>query len=271
MANFICTTCGTSFPASDISPEHCPICEDERQYVPSGGQRWTTLADISGSHANQWRAHEPGLLEIRCTPKFAIGQRAFLLRTPEGNFLWDCIALLDDATKEIVRALGGVKAIAISHPHYYTTMQDWASAFDAPVYLHARDRQWVMRPDERLSFWDGEQLELGEGLTLLRLGGHFPGGTVLHWAAGASGEGVLLSGDIVQVAADRSKVSFLWSYPNMLPLSAGTVRRIAATLQPWSFDRLYGAFAGKTVPRDAKHIVMQSAARYIELLNTEQD
>ena len=150
-------------------------------------------------------------------------------------------------------------------------MQDWAAAFDAPVHLHENDREWVMRPDPHLSFWQSETLNLGGGLTLLRLGGHFPGGTVLHWADGAEGRGVLLSGDIVQVAADTSRVSFMWSYPNMLPLSAKTVRRIAETLEPWGFDRLYGAFDGKTVSHDAKNVVMRSAARYVGLLQGEQE
>ncbi|WP_153556313.1 MBL fold metallo-hydrolase [Roseimaritima sediminicola] len=271
MTHFLCTACGTSYPQADDPPACCPICEDERQYVPEGGQSWTTLDQLVRRHANQWRVHEPGLWEVRSVPKVAIGQRAFLLRTPAGNILWDCIALLDEATKQIVHALGGIKAIAISHPHYYTTMQDWAAEFDAAVYLHARDRQWVMRPDRRLQFWDSDQKSLGEGLTLIRLGGHFPGGTVLHWDSGAEGQGLLLSGDIVQVAADRNQVSFLWSYPNMLPLAAGTVRRMAATLQPWTFERLYGAFAGKTIPQHAKRIVMRSAARYGELLDANQD
>ena len=123
-----------------------------------------------------------------------------------------------------------------------------------------------MRPDSRLSFWDGDQLAIGDGLTLLRLGGHFPGGTVLHWSGGAEGHGVLLSGDIVQVAPDTHKVSFMWSYPNMMPLSAATVQGIGAALEPWQFDRIYGAFAGRQTLQDAKGCVWRSVQRYVELL-----
>ena len=266
----LCCACGTSYPKAESPPERCPICEDERQYVPRSGQAWTTADALAASHANLWRRHEPGLFEIRTHPDFAIGQRAFLLQTPEGNVLWDCIALLDDATEELVRALGGLAAIAISHPHYYTTMQDWACAFDAPVHLHAKDREWVMRSDPHLTFWEGEMHDIGKGLTLLRLGGHFAGGTVLHWAGGAEGRGALLSGDIVQVAADTRRVSFMWSYPNMMPLAAETVRRIGAALEPWAFDRLYGAFAGKEILSEAKQAVARSAARYVELLESRQ-
>ncbi len=114
-------------------------------------------------------------------------------------------------------------------------------------------------------FWEGDTQELEPGVTLLRLGGHFAGGTVLHWAAGREGRGVLLSGDIVQVVADRRWVSFMYSYPNLIPLPAATVRAIADTLEPYSFERIYGAWYGRVVG-DAKDAVRRSAARYIAAL-----
>lgn len=98
--------------------------------------------------------------------------------------------------KTLITSLGGLKAIAISHPHYYTTMQDWAAEFNAPIYLHASDRGWVMRDSPWIRFWDGDTIELTRDVTMIRLGGHFAGGCVLHWARD---EGVVLSGDIVQV------------------------------------------------------------------------
>jgi glyoxylase-like metal-dependent hydrolase (beta-lactamase superfamily II) len=261
----ICNTCGTSHPDTAAPPSRCLICEDERQFVPRGGQVWTTPARLAEGHVNAWRRLETDLFEIHTHPGFGIGQRALLLRTPTGNILWDCIALLDDATEMLVRGLGGLKAIAISHPHYYTCMQDWARAFGCAVHLHAADADWVMRPDPAIRHWDGETLEILPGVTLLRLGGHFPGGAVLHWAAGADGRGAILSGDIVQVAADLEAVSFLWSYPNMMPLAAATVLRIAATLAPWRFDRIYGAFPGRQVMTGGAGAVQRSAKRYIEL------
>jgi hypothetical protein len=266
----ICSTCGTSYPDAPAPPQHCPICDDERQYVPRAGQAWTTPEKLAGGHVNGWRRLETDLFEIHTHPGFGIGQRALLLRTSEGNILWDCISLLDEATQVLIRGLGGLRAIAISHPHYYTCVQDWAHAFDCPAYLHAADANWVMRPDSAIRHWEGETLEIAPGVTLLRLGGHFPGGTVLHWAGGAGRRGALLSGDIVQVAGDLGRVSFLWSYPNMMPLSAATVRRIADTLAPWQFERIYGAFPGRQVTADGAGVVQRSAARYIELLEGGQ-
>jgi glyoxylase-like metal-dependent hydrolase (beta-lactamase superfamily II) len=251
-------------------PRHCRICEDERQYVPPSGQAWTTPEKLARGHVNAWRQLEAGLFEIHTSPHFGIGQRALLLRTTEGNILWDCLALLDGATAALIRSLGGLRAIAISHPHYYTCMQDWAHRFDCPIHLHAADSEWIMRPDPAVRLWRGETLDIADGLTLLRLGGHFPGGAVLHWAGGAEGRGALLSGDIVQVAADLNRVSFLWSYPNMMPLSGPTVRRIADTLAAWKFDRIYGAFPGRQVLSGGWEAVARSAARFVELLKGEQ-
>ena len=266
----ICSTCGTSYPDTAEPPSHCPICEDERQFVSSGGQAWTTRQKLAGGHVNTWRQLETGLFEVHTRPHFGIGQRALLLQTDQGNVLWDCIALLDDTTEALIRGLGGLRAIAISHPHYYTCMTDWARRFDCPVHLHAADSEWIMRPDPGLRHWHGETLDIVQGVTLIRLGGHFPGGTVLHWSDGAEGRGAILSGDIVQVAADLSRVSFLWSYPNMMPLSAATVGRIANTLAAWKFDRIYGAFPGRQVTSEGARAVERSAARYIELLNGYQ-
>src|SRR5687767_392119 len=142
MDAFICAACGTQFPPSDTAPQQCVICEDERQFVPSRGQTWTTLAALATGHLNAYREHEPGLIGIGTQPSFAIGQRALLIRTPRGNVLWDCISMLDAATVTLINALGGLKAIAISHPHFYTTMVEWSRAFgDVPVHLHANDQE----------------------------------------------------------------------------------------------------------------------------------
>jgi hypothetical protein len=116
------------------------VCQDERQFTPPGGQSWTTLDQLAVRHLNAFRQHEPGLIGIGTQPSFAIGQRALLVCTPHGNVLWDCISLIDGATVTLVNGLGGLSAIAISHPHFYTTLVEWSSAFgNVPVHLHADD------------------------------------------------------------------------------------------------------------------------------------
>ena len=124
----------------------------------------------------------------------------------------------------------------------------------------------VMRPDPAIRFWQGETLEIGDGLTLVRLGGHFKGAQVLHWAGGADGRGVLLAGDILQVVQDRRFVSFMYSYPNYIPLPAATVRRMALRLEPYPFERIYGAWFDAVVRADGKAALRRSAERYLRAL-----
>ena len=272
----ICVTCGSQFGASEGPPERCPICEDERQFVGWAGQRWTTLEDLRVQHRLALRDEGDGVLGLGIEPKFAIGQRALLVPARAGdgpgrNVLWDCISLIDDAAVRVVEALGGISAIAISHPHYYGAMVDWSRACGgAPIYLHADDRSWVMRPDPAIVFWEGEELQIGDGLKLLRLGGHFVGAQVLHWAGGAGGRGVLLAGDILQVVQDRRFVSFMYSYPNYIPLSAATVRRMVDRLEPYPFERVYGAWFGAVVRADGKAAVRRSGERYLKALETDR-
>jgi len=248
-------------------PERCDICEDERQYVGWSGQHWTTLDDLGRDHQNDIR-DDLGLTGIGTKPAFAIGQRALLVRSPQGNVLWDCITLVDDATVDAIRKVGGIRAIAISHPHYYSSMVEWSRCFDAPVYLHAADRRWVLRPDPRIEHWTGDTRSLWDGMTLIRAGGHFDGGTVMHVAGGASGLGALLAGDILQVAQDRRWLSFMYSFPNYIPLSAVEIDRIVATVEPFRFDCIYGAWWDRNVASDAKAALRRSAARYKKALGS---
>ena len=234
------------------------------------GQQWTTIAALrEAGHHNVLREEEPGLTSIGTEPAFAIGQRALLVQSPAGNVLWDCISYLDEETAEAVRALGGVQAIAISHPHFYASCIEWSEAFDnAPLYLHAADREWAAFPHPNVDHWEGDSIAPVPGLTLLRLGGHFDGAAVLHWPEGAGGRGVILSGDTVTVVMDREWVSFMYSYPNLIPLSEATIRDIVDRLRPYAYERVYGAWPGRVVRVDGARSIERSAERYIEGLRT---
>ena len=194
MPRFVCATCGAQFPDADTPPAACPICEDERQYVPEDGQRWTTLEELASTHRNELRK-DSELTGVGTEPWLAIGQRALLVPLGDRFVMWDCVTCFDGAAADEIERRGGLAAIAISHPHYYSAMVDWGRRFGCPVYLHAGDAEWIMRPDPVVELWDGERKQLGDGLTLIRCGGHFAGGTVLHWAGGGDGRGALLAGD----------------------------------------------------------------------------
>jgi glyoxylase-like metal-dependent hydrolase (beta-lactamase superfamily II) len=261
-ANFICTTCGTQYAESEQPLVSCVICEDERQYVKASGQQWTTHDKLRLINRNSIRFEEAGLIGIGVEPHFAIGQRAMLVRTPAGNILWDCVPLLDPAVIEMVTAIGGISAIAISHPHYYSSMVEWGRTFDCPVLVHEADREWVMRPDACIEYWSGETYDLCRGMTLVRCGGHFAGSAVLHVAAAADGRGALLVGDTLMVLPGGRRVSFMRSYPMLLPLPERYLDRLLAALDDRAYDRLHGAWTGSVVPEDAQRVVRDSAALY---------
>jgi hypothetical protein len=138
MLNYICVTCGNQYAATSEPPPHCPICEDERQYVNPQGQTWTTLEKMEQDYHNVMNSLEPGLTEIGTAPKFAIGQRALLVQALQGNVLWDCVSLIDAATIDAIDAVGGISALALSHPHMFGSMVAWSHAFGkAPIYVHS--------------------------------------------------------------------------------------------------------------------------------------
>lgn len=159
------------------------------------------------------------------------GVRSFLVQTPEGNVWWDCITLHDEPTQQRIDKLGGLAAIAICHPHYYSGMIDWARANDCPIHLHEADRQYVAYADDHIHFFTEDQVDLPGGLTLLRTGGHFAGSTALHWPTGAEGRGVMLTGDSLKTTADLAHVSFVRSSPNDLPLAADDADHIVNCLE----------------------------------------
>jgi hypothetical protein len=261
MSHPICVTCGVQY--AEPRPD-CPICEDERQYVGWDGQRWTTLEELrAAGHRGRVEEEGAGVVGVGTTPPTAIGQRALLVRAPSGNVLWDMVTHLDDDLVREIEELGGVSAIAISHPHFYGTMIEWAHAFDAPVHIHAADRRWVARPDDAVVFWEGETHEIADGLTLINAGVHFDGGQVLHCRDGEDGAGALFSGDILQVVNDRRWVSFMYSYPNHIPERPRVVRRALRLLEPYAFERVYGAWWRRVVDTDGTAAVRRSAERYL--------
>ncbi|MER8959947.1 MBL fold metallo-hydrolase [Mesorhizobium sp. M0701] len=258
---FLCLQCGVQFAATATPPRHCPICEDERQYVRWEGQAWTTPEELAAGHRVVIK-DDAGVLAFGIEPRFAIGQRALLAQTPHGTVLWDCISMVSDEAVAEINRRGGLAAIAISHCHYYSAMVEWSEAFGGvPIYLHADDRPWIMRPHPAIISWEGEMRAINPSLTLIRCGGHFAGGQVLHWKRDRGN--AILAGDILQVAPTRRHVSFMYSYPNYIPLNATKVLGIKAALEPFAFDHIYGAWWNQNVIRDAKAAFSASVARYL--------
>lgn len=264
----ICSTCAIEH--AEPLPELCAICSDERQYLPRDGQSWTDLADLRADHELTLSELEPGLGAVRVKPRLGIGQTSLLLRTEEAGLLWDPPGYFDDAGLELLTAQGPITAIAASHPHMFGVQVTLARALGGvPVQVNAADREWLQVTDPLIEYWE-DTYAVDPDVTLHRIGGHFPGSAVAHWAAGADGRGVLLTGDGVFPNPDRKTVSFMRSFPNYIPLSGPVTLRIANHLAELSFDRIYGNF-GNVLPQDAHAAVQFSAARHAAWASGEYD
>lgn len=260
MAN-ICKTCGTRYAPEKFKSDQCPVCFDDRQYLREYGQEWLSYDALRKKHTVKINLLCKNIYEIYMQPSFAIGQKAHLITTSAGNILWDCIPLIDDASASYIKEKGGLKAIAISHPHYYSLMAEWADYFNCPIYLHSDDKKWVMDSESKINFWDGDRLSLSKDMTLIRTGGHFPGSSVLHYKSSRD-EGMLFSGDSLYLSRDKKHISAMYSYPNVIPLSPGKLFNIFETVAELKFDSLYGAFEWQNIHNGAKTIFNNSLKRY---------
>jgi glyoxylase-like metal-dependent hydrolase (beta-lactamase superfamily II) len=265
--SYICEHCGVESAEGPQPPASCPVCADERVNA-TGVQRWTTIATLAGTHHIELREAEPKLLTgIAVTPAVGIGQRALLVERHDGCVLFDCLPFIDDAVVRYITAHGGLKAIVPSHPHFYGAMVAWSDAFGgAPVYVHENDRAWVQRHGTTIRFWQGDVRVLEDGLTMLRCGGHFDGGTVLHVACGSEGRGSLLGGDIVMVTENGRGISFMRSYPGYIPLYRSQIEHIASILRPFAYERVYGPWWDRVIEAHGSTVVAEAAARHLKVL-----
>jgi len=259
---WICGTCGVQFAPRQHAPEACPICLDSRQYVGWQGQTWTTPSDLNAHYTIHFEDCA-GVSTMVSRPSFAIAQRAFLVPHGAALVMWECLSQVTDEALRRLAAMGGVAAIAISHPHFYAAMVDWSDALGGiPIYLHAADRGWVQRPSPALRFWEGERHALSNTLELVHLPGHFEGSTGLWWKAGPRAGGSLFPGDALQVATDRRFTTFMYSYPNHIPLGPSALHRLEARVAPLQFDDLFGFSPGRQIVGDARARVAASFERY---------
>lgn len=270
----ICTACGTQFPESDRqSLTTCFICDDPRQFTPPTGQSFTTLRDMlapQSGYQNVFQSyqHEDRITFIHTVPKVGIGQRCALIKTAAGNILWDCVTLLDDATVDKITAMGGISAIVISHPHYYSTHLLWARTFNCKVYLAAEDKQWLAQtdPDRQVFIPEDEVVNdiFSSGVKALKLGGHFPGSLVL-----LAHERLLIADTLVTTPAGMGSwtndaagnrreghlgrpngmntFAFMWSIPNMIPVSPAEIAQMWKVLSGHEFKSTHGAFMGQDI------------------------
>jgi glyoxylase-like metal-dependent hydrolase (beta-lactamase superfamily II) len=125
-----------------------------------------------------------------------------------------------------------------------------------------------MRPDRSIRFWEGEALELGGGMTLVRCGGHFPGSAVLHHDRDG---GEIFTGDTFHVNTDRRTVGMMYSFPNYVPVSTTTVRRVSRAIESFEFRRIYGQWWDAVITEGGKDSIRRSAERYAAAIERRYD
>lgn len=268
MSIYTCSTCAIEHQDTLSPPERCEICEDERQWVPATGQAWTTRDELEAQgYKLVVRALEPGLHAVTASPRLGIGQRGLLVSTPAGNLLFEPPGFIDEAGAAQIEELGGIAAIASSHPHLTGSSIQYSHRFGhVPVYVAAADKQWIRRPDPVIKLW-AERVELLPGLVMYQCGGHFAGSSVVHWPAGQKGTGVLITGDTIAVGGDRKSASAMRSYVNNIPLPASDIERILHIIGPLNFSRMYSAFG--VLESDASSLVERTLHRYIAWVRGE--
>jgi glyoxylase-like metal-dependent hydrolase (beta-lactamase superfamily II) len=266
----LCATCGTQYETREAAPTHCLICEDDRQYVGWSGQQWLTMEELAARHTARLEIDD-GLLGIGTSPSFAINQRALVLPTRHKRVMWECTSLVTPAAVAALTAQGGIDLIAISHPHFYAAMVAWSEALGGvPIYLHEADRAWIGRTSPNIVLWRGNEHEIAKGVRLIRCEGHFPGSTALHWQDERRPKGALLPGDALQVTADRRHVTFMYSYPNAIPLHPDAVRTMRDRLRPYAFDDVYGFTWNRNIIGNARAAVDRSFTRYLQAIGASE-
>lgn len=251
------------YAEAEQPPLHCPICVDDRQYVGWDGQKWATPGMLKKRY--KLRIDEDcGLLGIGQPKGFAIPQRALLLPTDVGNILWECVSIVTDEAVAAIKARGGVRMIIISHPHFYASMVDWSNALGGvPILLNAADKVWIQRQAPQIELWSGDEKKISDQITLIRVGGHFSGSTALHWKDGPVSGGALFPGDALQVAYDRRHVSFMYSYPNLVPMKTSDIRAMQGRLAGYDFADVFGFTWGLNIIGDARAAVDTSFDRFL--------
>jgi hypothetical protein len=256
----MCTECGTQYP-ENYTENNCIICEDERQSVPQSGQSWTTHEKLLEKHSVKIKKINDNLYEFTVNPRFSIGQRALFIISESGNIMWDCIPLLDEGVIEFIKSKGGLKSIAISHPHYYSIMKMWAETFGSNILIHEKDQEWVVNGGNSVEYWTGDTKELWDTLQLHNIGGHFDGSSIIEipWMGE---KGTILIGDTMYLSPSLRHFAVMRSYPNRIPLPLNEIRRIQGRFENIPFDTIYGFYSYQNIEKNAKEILKNSFSRY---------
>lgn len=272
----ICVACMTQYstPRSE-----CPICLDPRQFVPATGQSWTSLRKLAEEkHTNKIVADQQDerVCFILTEPSTGIGQTPILIKTSRATYMWDCNAFLsENLFNQLTTMQPPLKAIAISHPHFFSTSLTWSRCLKVPLILAAADKHWFQRLSdvkEGEIEWVHNVASLEDGVTMIQCGGHFPGSSVLHWDRSLEPEfesdkhcrtGIILCSDTAMIQPTQQGFTFQWSVPNMIPLNPHEMKGIADRLRDVPFEQATSTWPHRFVRKNAREILLDSIQKQL--------
>ena len=238
---YVCRNCG--FWQRDFSrPTNCPLCKDARHVLPVGGWDFYNLEEASEAFPMHWEELLPGLWRFWNDPVDGIGSHSYLIQNKLGNIIFEGATVYSNEALEKLKALGGVRFAAASHPHTYGALWQLQDHFDANIALHVADFSWSTAL--RVTHPFDEELELLPKLRLLPAGVHFAGQAFLH----DEEHGVLFCGDALKFDLDEDNpryavsISSHKSFVRSVPLTPRETASYRQVFRQYTFDKTYSPF-----------------------------
>jgi glyoxylase-like metal-dependent hydrolase (beta-lactamase superfamily II) len=237
----ICTYCGNrTFIGEGETPE-CLICANRYVPEPKARVRFKRPDALLPDHHTEIVQLEEDIWRFYVRPNLGIRHYAFFIQRPGGNVLMDMQPILTNDLAAWIGAKGGLKAIVLSHPHYYGAMDDFSTRFHAPVWIHATDRDWAVGYPN-VECLDAEDHSFDETLGMIHIPGQFEGGLCLLYARH---RGILFTGDTLMVSPTTGELSAWKSTPRQVPYTRDEFHVIREGILALEFDQLYASVRGE--------------------------
>ncbi len=233
---YVCTNCGF-WQRHFAPPPGCPVCLDFRHTPSPHGWEFWTADEAAARIVTRWDEDEHGIVTFRSDPSLGIGPSGYLIPLPGGNLLFENPPWYSDEALKFIRQRGGVRWLAASHPHAYGALWRAQEAFSPEaVFIGTADLPWTGA--FRATHPYEEPLEIVPGASLVPVGGHFDGQSVLH----LRDRRILFAGDMVKFHANPPGISTHKAFNRRVPMSHGEIRRYRDAVAPLDFAEVYTTF-----------------------------
>ncbi len=249
---YSCANCG-HWQRWFAPPPNCPVCVDVRNALPPDGWHFVSESEVQAEHETVWSEVASGVVGFGCAPQLGLGSTGWVIETDRGPVGWEAAGYYSAAALEELRRRGGLVALGASHVHGYGALWQLQDALAPPIVaIGVDDLSWTKA--FRVTWPVDERLELANGLTVHRSGGHFAGHNVLH----DEHRGILFCGDALKVDldADGSPVALSChkAFHAQIPLSHNEVRRVRELVAGLDFEAVATPFE-YAAPVTTKHVL----------------